>query len=366
MSFCINVFKLFVRTDDKLILFNSFAGRKFDDSPKAIYEAMRMDSRFNTYKLVWAFHQPEKYEAHHKIKTDGLSYFKTALAARVWVTNSSVERGLNFTGKHTLYFNTWHGTPMKKMGSDIGTANTSFDTKGGNHFDVMMSQGHFETNVFSRSFGIPKERFLEVGLPRNDILANYTDEYRQLLRDKLSIKMNQIVILYCPTFREYDKDERLNVVMTPPMNLKRWEQKLGNNYVILMRAHYEVSKVMKIEDNGFVRNMTDYPDLNDLYIVADILISDYSSVFFDYSITGKPMLHFCYDYDKYSRRRGMYFDIRDKVNGADTEDAVIDLIKQIDMEAEKKRTLAFRSQYVDFYGYATKAAVDYIANRIRD
>lgn len=364
MSLCMNVLKLFVKTDDKLILFNSFAGRKYDDSPQAIYEAMKADSRFKGYKLVWAFHQPEKYDAPQKIKTDGLQYFKTALSARVWVTNSSVERGLNFRGKHTLYFNTWHGTPMKKMGTDIDASNTSFRTKGGSPFDVIMSQGHFETEIFSRSFEIPKEKFLEAGLPRNDILANYAKEQREAIRKKLNIRPDQTVILYCPTFREYDKDENLGVVMAPPMDLKKWERELGDNYVLLCRAHYEVSKVMKISENNFVRNMTDYPNLNDLYIAADILISDYSSVFFDYSITGKPMLHFCYDYDKYSSKRGMYFDIREKVSGADTEEGVTSLIKGMDPETEQKKTAAFRDQYVNFYGSATKAAVDCIADKI--
>lgn len=365
MSFCMNVLKLFIKTDDKLILFNSFAGRKYDDSPKAIFEEMRKDPRFKGYRLVWAFHQPEKYDAPQKIKTDGLHYFKTALAARVWVTNSSVERGLNFAGKHTFYFNTWHGTPMKKMGTDICASNTSFGNKGDSHFDVMMSQGHFETDVFSRSFGIPKEKFLEVGLPRNDILANYTDTYRKRLREELNIRPDQTVILYCPTFREYDKDESLGVVMAPPMDLEKWERELGNGYALLMRAHYEVSKVMKIEDNEFVRNMTDYPDLNDLYIAADILISDYSSVFFDFSITGKPMLHFCYDYDKYSSKRGMYFDIREKISGADNEDQVIELIKGLDVDTESKKTVAFRNEFVNFYGSAAKAAVDCIARELK-
>ena len=365
MSFCMNVLKLFVKSDDKLILFNSFAGRKYDDSPRAIYEDMRKDPRFKDYKLVWAFHQPEKYDAPHKIKTDGLNYFKTALAARVWVTNSSVERGLNFKGKHTFYFNTWHGTPMKKMGTDIGADNTSFGNKGDSHFDVMMSQGHFETDVFSRSFGIPKEKFLEAGLPRNDILANYTEEQRQAIRSRLGIKQDQTVILYCPTFREYDKDESLGVVMTPPMDLKKWERELGEGYVLLMRAHYEVSKVMNIEENSFVRNMTDYPDLNDLYIAADILISDYSSVFFDYSITGKPMLHFCYDYEKYSSKRGMYFDIREKISGGLNEDQVIERIKNIDTIAESKKTILFRDEFVNFYGSAARAAVDCIARELK-
>ena len=363
MSFCLNLLKLFVKTDEKLILFNSFAGRKYDDSPRAIFEMMKQDARFKEYKFVWAFHEPDKYvvEGAKKIKTDGFTYFKTALAARIWVTNSSVERGLSFRGKNTLYFNTWHGTPMKKMGSDVELSNQSFRGKGQNKFDVMMSQGHFETEVFSRSFNLPKEKFLEEGLPRNDVLANYKDKKRAEIRNKIKVKPNQIVILYAPTFREYDKDENLGVVMTPPMDLIKWERELGDKYVLLMRAHYEVSKVMQIKENEFVRNMTDYPDLNDLYIAADILISDYSSVFFDYAITGKPMLHFCYDYDKYSTKRGMYFDIREKVSGGAAEDQVIELIKSIDMAKESKKTAAFRDEYVNFYGSAAEAAVDYIA-----
>ena len=364
MSFFINCLKIFIKTDDKLILFNSYAGRKCDDSPKAIFEAMKVDPRFKSYKLVWAFHQPEEYDVPLKIKTDGLQYFKMALASRIWVTNSSVERGLNFRGKCTLYFNTWHGTPMKKMGTDIDSDNTSFRPKSKSPFDVIMSQGHFETDVFSRSFGIPKERFLEAGLPRNDILANYTEDYRQSIRSKLNIRPDQTVILYCPTFREYDKDENFGVVMAPPIDLKKWKRELENGYVLFIRAHYEVSKVMKIEENSFVRDMTDYPDLNHLYIASDILISDYSSVFFDYSITGKPMFHFCYDYDKYNSERGMYFDIREKVSGADTEDGVIKLIKKLDPNEEQKKTILFRDEFVNFYGSATNAALDCIARKL--
>ncbi len=363
MSFLINVLKLFVKTDDHLILFNSYAGRKFDDSPKAIFDVMKNDTRFSGYKLVWAFHQPENYDVADKIKTDGFKYFRTALKARVWVTNSSVERGLNFTGKNTFYFNTWHGTPMKKMGVDIDSSNTSFATKGENHFDVMMSQGRFETDVFSRAFKISKEKFLEAGLPRNDILANYSNEYRQNIRSRLGIDESKIVILYAPTFREYEKDENNGVIMAPPLTLEKWEKELPD-CVLLMRAHYEVSKVMNIQENEFVRNMTDYPNINDLYISADILISDYSSVFFDYSITGKPMLHFAYDYEKYSSKRGMYFDIREYVNGATIEDEMIEMIKSLDYEKASERTVAFRDRFINFYGHAADAAVDCIAKEL--
>ena len=107
MNSLISGLKPFVKTDDKLILFNSYAGRKFDDSPKAIFDVMKKDIRFKDYKLVWAFHNPEMYEIEgaEKIRTDTFEYFKTALQAKVWITNSSVERGLHFKNKNTLYFN---------------------------------------------------------------------------------------------------------------------------------------------------------------------------------------------------------------------------------------------------------------------
>ena len=365
-SLFIKALRLFVKTDQKLIFFNSYAGRKFNDSPKAIFDVLKKDQRFREYKLVWAFHEPDDFsvDGAEKIKTDGLNYFLTALSARVWITNSSFERGLNFTGKNTFYFNTWHGTPLKKMGTDLPQGNTAFSQKGRTSFDKMMSQGRFETDIYSRSFSIPSEKFLEVGLPRNDVLAHYTMTERQRIRENLGIRSDQIVILYCPTYREYTKDKNHGVIMEPPMNLKKWEDELGGDYVLLLRAHYEVSKVMEIQENGFVRNMTFYPDLNDLYIAADILISDYSSVFFDYSITGKPMLHFAYDYEEYSSKRGLYFDIREYVNGASDEDRLILKIKTMNVDDERERTHRFQEKFVEFYGNASQAAVDCIAKEL--
>ena len=366
MSFCMNVLKLFIKTDDKLILFNSFAGRKYDDSPKAIFEEMRKDPRFKGYRLVWAFHQPEKFQVDgaEKIKTDGMHYFRTALAARVWVTNSSVERGLHFKGKNTFYLNTWHGSPIKKMGSDIAADNQSFGTKSENLVDIMNTQSYFEADIFSRCFGIPRDHFIEVGLPRNDALANYTTEEREQIRRKLGLQDGKKVILYCPTFREYEKDENLGVVLVPPMNLKKWEAELGDKYVLLFRAHYEVSKVMEVQENEFVRNVTDYPALNDLMIASDILISDYSSIFFDYAIMDKVMLHFTYDFDKYEEKRGMYFDIRDYLSGADSEDSIIAVLRNIDTRKEIDKTVAFRNKYMNFYGEASKKTVDCIAEHV--
>lgn len=372
MSFLINFLKLFIKPDDKLILFNSFAGRKYDDSPKAIFEAMKNDERFKGFHFVWAFHQPEKFEVDGAdvIKTDGFKYFKTALSARVWITNSSVERGLSFKGKHTLYVNTWHGTPIKLMGTDISDDNQSFKGKPSKRktkdspIDMMNSQSRYETEIFSRVFNIPRERFIEVGLPRNDELANYTDIKRIELRKKLQIPIDAKVILYCPTFREYDKDKTLGVVQAPPVDFDKWRSVLGDNYVVLFRAHYEVSKVMDISDNEFIRDVTNYASLNELMIISDMLISDYSSIFFDYSIMDKPMFHFTYDYDKYEANRGMYFDIRECLSGADNEDELLEIISNISVVDKIDKTRAFRLKYVNFYGSAAKKTVNIIAERL--
>lgn len=360
-----------VKPNPRLILFVSFGGQKFDDSPKVIYEKMKKDSRFKNYIKVWALDHPEQFpQIKNVVKTDTPAYFKIALAARAWVTNSSVERGLNFKGENTFYFNTWHGTPIKLMGTDIASDNTSFNTTDNrikkSPVDIMMAQSDYEADIFSRTFHIDRSNFLMAGLPRNDELANYNAEIRKKYRKKLGIKNDRIAILYMPTFREYVKDKDREIVAAPPLNLNKWEQKLGDKYVFLFRAHYEVSKIMEIKENNFIKNVTSYPTLNELLIAADILISDYSSTFFDFSIMDKPMLYYAYDYEEYSKKRGMYFDIRNEIDGCDNEEDLINFIKSMDYNTEINRTIKFRNKYVKYYGHASEAALDCIYDHIKE
>ena len=357
---------IFIRTEKRLILFNSYAGRKYDDSPKIIFEQIKKDHRFSKHRLVWAFHQPSDFqvEGAEVIKTDTMRYFLTALKAGVWVTNSSVERGLHFKKKEAFYLNTWHGTPIKKMGSDIGEVNQSFSVKKSDEIDCFLVQSDFEQDVFLRTFHVPVSNFLKCGLPRNDILSHYSEEERALIRQKLNIPEDRKVILYCPTYREFEKDSNKGCMLKPPMDLPKWKNELGNEYVLFFRAHYEVATMMDIQDDIFVRNMTLYPSLNELMIASDLLISDYSSVFIDYSIMDKPMYHFTYDYEKYTENRGLYFDIREYLSGGSTEDEVIQLLQNSDEESEVENTRRLRTDYVQYYGHAAEAAVDRIAEHL--
>ncbi|WP_415944963.1 CDP-glycerol glycerophosphotransferase family protein [Selenomonas montiformis] len=357
---------ILVRQNGKLVLLSSFGGKKYDDSPKAIYEKMCKDVRFKDFRFVWAFHNPDCFDVPGaaKVKTDSWEYFLTALRARIWITNSSLERGLSFKPKNTLYVNTWHGSTIKKMGSDIDARNTSFRSLGKMKVDIMTAQNEEQANIFSRVFEIPRENFLVCGLPRNDFLLSATPDYIDRIKEHLNLPKNKKIILYAPTFREFDRDSR-GVILKPPIDLKKWETVLADEYVLLFRAHYEVAAVLGLATNEFCRDVTDYPELNDLLLVADLLISDYSSIVFDYALLEKPIFHYCYDYDRYESKRGMYRDIREYIDGSDKEDELLTMLKNMDWQSERVRIKCFKETFSLQDGHAADEVLAAIAKHLQ-
>lgn len=361
---------LFVKCDSSLIVFVSFGGKKMNDSPWAIYNKMLTDNRFDNYRLVWALQKPDKYHLNRGeiIRIDTLRYFVTLLRARVWVTNSSVNRGLKFRGRNVYYFNTWHGTPIKYMGGDIKSIKDELTIyTEPTIYDVFLAQSEYDADIFKRNYNIPDQVMKILGLPRNDELINDAGEdRRKKLRERLSIPSSKKVILYAPTFREYQQDSLKNCVLAPPVDLKKWKEKLGSDFVLLFRAHYEVAKTLNLIESDFIKDVSSYQNLNELMIVSDILISDYSSIFFDYSIMDKPMLCFAYDYQEYSEKRGLYFDIRKELRSEslDNEDSLINEILNLDNSFRKNITKRFREKYVKEYGTATAKSVDLIYKNI--
>ncbi len=368
MSGVLKFIGLFIRTDDKLILFNSYGGKKFDDSPRAIYEQILKDDRFADCRLVWAIQEPNRIKITGRadvVKADSFQYFVTALKARVWVTNSSMERGLDFKKKNTICFNSWHGSAIKVMGIDIKEENQSFVSKVLVRADIMLAQSKYDIDTFSHAFLLPVKNFQMIGLPRNDILANYTQNDVNNIKEKLGIDKDKIVLLYAPTFREYTKGTSNEVVFNVPMNLQHWQDMLVDNYVILFRAHYEVAKHMKVDGYPLFLDMSSYPDLNELMIVSDALISDYSSIYFDFSVTHKPMYCFAYDYDEYMENRGMYLSLKDELPCVIhlDENGLIEELLQFNKtkEEKQKRTAAFQRKYVTVYGHGAEKSCDIIA-----
>ena len=360
-SFFFKLLGVFIPTDNKAILFNSFAGKKYDDSTKAIYEYMIKEPKYKNYKFYWALDDLDTKIPGPAtvIKNDSFHYFIVALKSKYWVSNSAIERGLKFKKRKTVYVNTWHGSAIKKMGIDIKKENYSFRHS---QYSYMYAQSNYDIDVFSHAFKLPRDRFALVGLPRNDELVNPSKNKVKLIREKLGFPKDKKIILYAPTFRDYDKRDN-KIAAKPVINIEKWRDALGDEYCLLIRAHYETINALDIEDDGFVYDCTSYNNLNELLIVADILISDYSSIMFDYSILERPIFAYTYDYERYKKERGLYLDIKKELpNGCImTESELIKRIKGINLESQKKRTLLFKNKYVEKCGNASCYIDDIIA-----
>ncbi len=353
-SFFLRFIGLFCKTDTKLILFNSFGGAKYDDSPKAIYDYMISSNKYKDYKLVWAIDSPKLFDNKNVnyVKNNSFKFFVFALKAKYWITNSSMERGLKFKKKNTIYINTWHGTALKKIGVDTSTTSSKFKTSIPDYF---YCQSSFDKDVFCRAFQFDEKIMRIVGLPRNDELCNVDQKELESIKKELNIPLDKKVILYAPTFREYNYDIN-GCFIAPPVDLRKWEKELFDKYVVLFRAHYEVNKVLNIEDSEFLKNVTNYPHLNDLLKISDIMISDYSSIMVDYSILERPIYCYCYDYDEYNNKRGLYFDLHKLMpNGvSENEDDLLKQIKNCNYKEQAKKTKKFKDQFVEECGHASE------------
>lgn len=354
MSFVFRVWGLFIKTDENLALFVSFMGLNFNDSPKAIYDYIQAHPEYKNIRCVWAFEDPSRFPDLETVKIDTPAYFKTALKAKYWVTNTNIERGLRFKKKDQKYLNTWHGIALKYIGNDVAGRNDfNFDT-----VDHLCVCGDYDERVYKSAFRAKESSYLRVGLPRNEELWNVTDEKKAEMRRKLVIPIDKKVILYAPTWRE-STDGGKSYEIKPPIHFDEWKKELGDEYVVLFRAHHQTTKVLGVQYNEFVREASSYPAVNDLMIAADILITDYSAIAFDYSILCRPIFCYAYDYDTYLAERGTYFQIDEKYpnKSCRTEEELLSRIKGIDYIAECANTKRFRDEFIQYGIGATKACV---------
>lgn len=343
----------FCKIDENLVLFVSFMGKSFDDSPKDLYDFMQLHSEYSQYCCIWAFEHPERFPELNTVKIDTLRYFKIALRAKYWITNTNIERGLCFKKKEQVYLNTWHGIALKYIGNDCpGRSDYNFDT-----VNYLTVSGSYDERVFSRAFNARESTYLRCGMPRNEELWLVDENAQEQAKRKLGISGKK-VILYAPTWRE-SNDGGKSYAIEPPIHFDKWKKELGEEYVILFRAHHLTTKVLGVVYDDFVYNVSNHQNVNDLLIAADILITDYSAIAFDYSILCKPILCYAYDYDRYYADRGMYFDIDDKYpnKSCRTEAELLQRIKNMDYVAECNNTRRFRDEFVQYGVGATETCL---------
>ena len=213
----------------------------------------------------------------------------------------------------------------------------------------MVVSGDHDEKVWKSAFNADESTYLRCGMPRNEELWLATENKKNELRKKLKIPVEKKVILYAPTWRE-SSDGGKSYAIKPPIHFELWEKEIGDTYIVLFRAHHQTTKVLGIQYNDFVRDVSDYPDVNNLMIASDMLITDYSAIAFDFSILCKPIFIYAYDYDTYLMERGTYFDIDDCYpnKSCRTESELLSRIKSVDFETESKKTKSFRDRFIRY------------------
>lgn len=347
----------FISMDDNMVLFNSQA-RRYNDSPRAIYEYMIGKPQFSKYKFVWALEDPDNTEIPGnpiKVKVDTLSYFKMTLKAKYWITCVNIERSLHYKKKDCVYLNTWHGTAFNTIGN-MAKGRKDYDFS---NVDFFCYESEFQKTICMKSFNTREEAMIPTGYPRNDTLYFVTPEEVKSLKERMGLPLDKKIILYAPTWRD-STDNGKTFAIKPPINIDYWKERLGKEYIVLFRTHTYTNKLLGVVFNDVIRDYTSYPVVNDLFKVADILISDYSSCVTDFCILERPIICFAFDYEEYKEARGLNIDFETEMPSGikKTEQEVIDHLLSMDYDEECKKTKALKDKYTYIGGHATELCVE--------
>lgn len=381
---CYKARGLSVKPDEKTVIFAAYNGRSYACSPKAVYEYMVHDDRFLGYRFIWIFDSPEKYKFLEKnrntkvVKSQSAKCERYLHLAKYWIFNF---RAMDHwvPGRGQVYVQCWHGAPLKRLGYDITNSDNAMnsireirskyktDVK---RFTYLLSSCKFVTEKFSSAWNLKgfgkSGALLETGFPRNDFLNIFTDENVSFVKKRLGLDTcNKKIVLYAPTWRDNQYDSSKGYVYENPVDFAYLQKNLGEEYIILFRAHYLVADNFDFDAYaGFLYDVSKYDDINELYIIADLLITDYSSVFFDYAILRRPMLFYMYDMEEYrDKMRGFYLDVDDLPGPiVRTEKELADAVRTAGREeGEAGRLKEFNDKYNSMNdGRAAKRLVDII------
>ena len=340
------------------VVFECDRGAHYGDAPRYIYESLI--ERDHDLRIFWSNNTTQRFPDRNttKIRRHSPRYYWELSRARYWVNNQNYPADLVKPAR-TRFLQTWHGTPLKRMQHDVpGMLNRDpgYQERAARltgYWDVLLSASPYATECFKSAFHYQGD-ILEVGYPRNDpFFRPDAVERSARVRSRLGLGSdNRRVILYAPTFRD---DERKGVHWRHKieLDLERLVSELGDEYVVVVRFHQLVrqslSKLKLSRDDVLIDGST-YPDVQELLMATDVLITDYSSIFFDFALLQRPMLFFAYDLDKYERSlRGFYMDLIENAPGpvVRTNDALFQALSNLDTVRREYagRLATFASDY---------------------
>lgn len=314
------IFRTLFRQDEKLVLFESYNGEdnSYSCNPKALYERMQKAPEYAAYRFVWSVQHPEKFAFLCKnprtsvVQKGSYEYLKTCARACYLFTNTGLPSYILPNRRQKLVY-LWHGKPLKCIGCGIKGAGDGKRSKAkiamdyrssGRRLDILLSPAPAFSDVMSQAYALSEKKrkraLLLCGYPRNDFLFRYTRKDIARVKVRLSVPAGKKVILYAPTWRPYHWLGGNHFQHTGGLDFDLMRRKLGEDCVLLCRLHHmEKGSVRYDEYPGFLYDVTDYPEVNELYIISDLMISDYSGTIFDYANLKRPMVLYMYDREQY-------------------------------------------------------------------
>jgi CDP-glycerol glycerophosphotransferase len=337
------------------VVYTSFGGRQYSDSPRAIHE--ELVRRGAPLEHLWVVRDGAcRPPASATAVREGSRAYHEALAQARYVISNDHFPDWFLRRPDQVCVQTWHGTPLKRLGLDVSDMRNTirrfqrrWDQQVAN-WQYVISPNPFSTPILRRAYAIEGE-MLETGYPRNDVLARPDrDDLAAAVRRRLDLPDGVRTVLYAPTYRDQVRDRRGRYRLDLQLDIERLHATVGDDTVILFRKHHYVADAVPATPDGFVRDVSSYPDGTELMLAADVLLTDYSSMIVDYANTGRPMLFFTYDLDAYRDEiRGFYLDFVATVPGPllgttdEVADALGDLAGVENAYAERYR--AFRETF---------------------
>jgi len=327
--------------DEKTVVFCAYDGRSFACSPKAIYQYCLTRPEFQSYTFIWAFRRPRRYAYLTEenpntvvVKYGSKSFNRSMARAKYWVFNYRMPDHI-FPRKDQVYLQCWHGTPLKRLGIDLSLTDNPLNTTQEIHkkyyldaqkITYFISPSRYASEKFRSAWRFPEDSdvMLELGYPRNDFLYQFTAKDVRRIKTELSLEREtRKILLYAPTWRDNQHSSGVGYTYTPEVDFDSLQAQLAETHVILFRAHYLVANKFDFERyEGFIYNVSRWDDVNELYVISDMLITDYSSVFFDYANLKRPILFYMYDLELYrDTLRGFYMDQNDLPGHIYTQEA---------------------------------------------
>ena len=361
--------RLFKGIDGNMAVFSSFDNRSYNDNPRYISEALHA-LRPET-KIVWLFRDVPYARANYDIPDyvqvlDSIGHPGVcALArARVVVDNFNKRFYLNFPGRGQVYVQTWHGDRgFKKVGYDDPERHTKMIEE---HCTLGVTGSDYGDMQFRSAFHY-KGEILKVGYPRNDILVRDDPVEKASVRARLGLDADVRLLLYAPTFRDSERSRTHRAHMDLLHVLDVLEETTGEAWKCLVRGHYMMTLDVAGGASDRLIPASGYPEMAELLLIADALLTDYSTCAGDFALCRRPIYLYQDDLEDYrTRSRGLYFDVKDSPYWiAATPEELDDLIRQTTPERAAENCDAILSFYgAAETGHAARSVAEYIVSQL--